>query len=67
MGDNYVDKYRSTAHRKGSNYEIAIQKFEINIKKDLRTGIEDILKQSCEFLEYLANSIYTGKLNFDKN
>lgn len=57
----------STAHRKGSNYEIAIQKFEINIKKDLRTGIEDILKQSCEFLEYLANSIYTGKLNFDKN
>lgn len=54
----------SSAHRKGTGYKQALEKFKINTDKDLRTGIEDILKQSCDFLDFMTVLIIENKLNF---
>lgn len=54
----------SSAHRKGKGYEKAIDKFKIHSEKDLKTGFRDILKQSCEFLDYLMHKVSTESLNF---
>lgn len=54
----------SSAHRKGKQYEKAINKFGIHSKKDLKTGFEDILRQSCEFLDYLMHKVSSKMLNF---